>query len=324
MAATTARCADLHSELTGRILRKRADRTRRILAALGSLAPGIDLPVPEYDPESGPDAFDTALLHHAFQLAQFAVNTRAAALVRRALRLWLERDLIRERALRTAVGPVFVVSAADCLAVDDDRLGNRMYLLADPPSADERDTGRLAAVLDSAVEAALGAGSAVLSSSTAFVIVPETRELHEVCRSYTFDFLPGTAVLSWSEQPLRLGETLVHEATHSWLNECLDAEGVTFPEGRTYYSPWRNEDRPVFGIVHAALAFSKVIDYLSRVQPAAADTSYLASVLRQRLADERRSLEIGREAANRCFAMVGSEPLRAYLEEAVRRAGTVD
>lgn len=171
------------------------------------------------------------------------------------------------------------------------------------------------------MDAALAVGSEVLRSSTAVVIWTEAVPLGATCRSYTFDFLPGTVVLNWTDEPLRLGETLVHEATHSWLNESLESEGVAFEDGGDlFHSPWKNEDRPVFGIVHAALAFANVIQYLSRIQPAGDDGSQLAAVLRRRLEVELESLELGHASALACFDQVRSDRLRTYLRAAVADA----
>ncbi|MEV5148880.1 HEXXH motif-containing putative peptide modification protein [Streptomyces sp. NPDC052727] len=313
MVATAVDLSELLDGLTRTLLTERAERERRVLASLGALAPTAGLA----GTEGTPDAFDTAILHHAFQQAQLAARTRDAARARRALRLWQERDRLRRRAVPTAVGPVLVVRAADCAEVEDGRLGSRMFLLEDPvPEVPEQ----MARTLNEAIDAALAVGCEVLRSSTAVVIWTEVRALAETCRSYTFDFLPGSVVLNWSEEPLRLAETLVHEATHSWLNECLAAENVALPEDVSFHSPWKNEERPAFGIVHAALAFAHVIAYLSRIQPAPEDTSPLADVLRHRLADELRSLESGHEAALKCFELVGSARLRTYLEAAVAAA----
>ncbi|GAB2942295.1 MULTISPECIES: aKG-HExxH-type peptide beta-hydroxylase [Streptomyces] len=316
-----ASVTSLQAALTARLVEHRAERARTLLASLRRLAPDTQLD----EPDGAPDAFDNAVLHHAFQQARLAARTRDADRARRAVRLWQDRAALRAEAVRTAVGPVLVLRAADCDAVDDDRLGSRMYLLGDSPEQDAAERARIARTLNEAVDAALAVGGEVLRSSTAVVIWTEAVPLGATCRSYTFDFLPGTVVLNWTDEPLRLGETLVHEATHSWLNESFGAEDVSFADdGPLFHSPWKNEDRPVFGIVHAALAFANVIHYLSRIQPAPDDDSRLAAVLRRRLEVERESLEAGHAAALTCFDQVPSEPLRAYLRAAVadaRRAG---
>ncbi|MFI0960789.1 aKG-HExxH-type peptide beta-hydroxylase [Streptomyces sp. NPDC021080] len=314
---TVAPAAPLQADLTARLVTRRAERAHTILASLGRLVPGTDLG----GLDDTLDAFDNAVLHHAFQQAQIAARTRDADRARRAVRLWQNRAALRAEAVPTAVGPVMVVRAADCEAVDDDRLGSQMYLLGSSPEQDAAERERVARTLNEAVDAALAVGSEVLRSSTAVVIWTEAVPLGATCRSYTFDFLPGTVVLNWTDEPLRLGETLVHEATHSWLNESLESEGVVFEDGGPlFHSPWKNEDRPVFGIVHAALAFANVIQYLARIQPASDDDSRLAAVLRRRLAVETESLETGHASALACFDQVHSERLRTYLRAAVADA----
>ncbi|GAA3117213.1 hypothetical protein GCM10010521_01170 [Streptomyces rameus] len=316
-----ASVTSLQAELTARLVAHRSERARTLLASLRTLAPATDLD----GPDGPPDAFDNAVLHHAFQQARIAARTRDADRARRAVRLWQNRAVLRAEAVQTAVGPVMVVRAADCDAVADDRLGSRMYLLGTSPGQEAAERERIARTLNAAVDAALTVGGEVLRSSTAVVIWTEAVPLGATCRSYTFDFLPGTVVLNWTDEPLRLGETLVHEATHSWLNESFESEGVVFTDdGPRFHSPWKNEDRPVFGIVHAALAFANVIQYLSRIQPAQDDDSQLAAVLRRRLAVELESLETGHASALTCFDQVPSDLLRTYLRAAVadaRRAG---
>jgi HEXXH motif-containing protein len=317
MIKTAVSTARLQAGLTTSLVARRSGRRRDMLATLSSLVPGTTLS----SPHGVPDAFDNAVLHHAFQQAQIAARTRDADRARRAVQLWQDRAKLRAQAVQTAVGPVLVVRAADCTAVDDDRLGSQMYLLDAPAEPAAATQERIARTLNDAVDAALAVGSEVLRSSTAVVIRTDTVALDETCRSYTFDFLPATVVLNWADEPLRLGETLVHEATHSWLNESFTAEKVVFPDGGpSFHSPWKNEERPAFGIVHAALAFANVIEYLARIQPATDDDSQLAAVLRRRLAVELESLEIGHEAALACFDQVSSGRLRTYLHAAVADA----
>jgi HEXXH motif-containing protein len=312
-----AAVTSLRAELTARLVEHRAERAHTLLASLRRLVPGTEL-----DGLDGvPDAFDNAVLHHAFQQARLAARTRDADRARQAVRLWQNRARLRAEAIQTAVGPITVLRAADCDAVDDDRLGSRMYLLGASPEQDTAERTRIARTLNEAVDAALAVGGEVLRSSTAVIIWTEAVPLEATCRSYTFDFLPSTVVLNWTDEPLRLAETLVHEATHSWLNESFGAEGVSFSDdGPRFHSPWKNEDRPVFGIVHAALAFANVIHYLSRVQPQPDDDSQLAAVLRRRLAVELESLEVGHASALTCFDQVPSELLRTYLRAAVADA----
>lgn len=130
----------LQAGLTARLVARRSERAHTILTTLRRLAPGTDLG----DLDGTPDAFDNAVLHHAFQQAQIAARTRDADRARRAVELWQNRAALRAEAVPTAVGPVMVVRAADCEAVDDDRLGSQMYLLGTSPEQDaaERSASR--------------------------------------------------------------------------------------------------------------------------------------------------------------------------------------
>lgn len=302
---------ELESELTMELVEHRVDVARRILAALHSLAPGaVDIPAEPLD------RFDYAIAHQAFVLARHAASTRDVELAHKAVRLWQERGSLRDHAVPTTIGPVLVVAAENCVSYDDDRLQDPVHLI---------DIDRLlavgdefAATLRNAVDSALSIGADMIRSCTAIVVYRDVRDLEETSTSCTFDFLPCTVALSWSAEPLRLGETLVHEATHTWLNDVFATENVTFPDGGpTFYSPWRQEERPIFGIVHAVLAFSQVIQYLRGVQAADSDDSHLALVVRQRLINELASLDVGLDASRQACEYISSERLRRYLTATV-------
>jgi hypothetical protein len=75
---------------------------------------------------------------------------------------------------------------------------------------------------------------------------------------------PGAVALSAPASPVRLAVTLVHESQHYRLATLHDLRRLYVPSSRLHYSPWRNDPRPVSGVVHALMAFTGVADFWSR------------------------------------------------------------
>lgn len=71
------------------------------------------------------------------------------------------------------------------------------------------------------------------------------------------------------ETTLRVAESILHEAMHLQLTMIdLFVPLIQRPR-RRYYSPWRKEERPVEGIVHAAYVFDAIYQFLALTLPQA-------------------------------------------------------
>lgn len=71
-----------------------------------------------------------------------------------------------------------------------------------------------------------------------------------------------------SDKPSILAECITHEAAHTWLGliegqECL-AHSM-WDEDRPFISPWRDDRRPIGGIVHGVFVFSCVLVALTNL-----------------------------------------------------------
>jgi HEXXH motif-containing protein len=76
---------------------------------------------------------------------------------------------------------------------------------------------------------------------------------------------PGAVALTEPVSPERLAVTLIHESQHHRLATLHDLKPLyTTPSRQLFYSPWRNDPRPVSGVVHALMAFLGVADFWSR------------------------------------------------------------
>ena len=61
---------------------------------------------------------------------------------------------------------------------------------------------------------------------------------------------------------LRLAESILHEAMHLKLSLIEEYLPVILPGSRaTFHSPWRNEQRPIRGVLHGVFVFRAILDF---------------------------------------------------------------
>ena len=58
-----------------------------------------------------------------------------------------------------------------------------------------------------------------------------------------------------------LASVLVHECQHAKLNAVLDLIPLSRPDQARYYAPWREDPRPLGGLLHGAYAYLGVSDF---------------------------------------------------------------
>ena len=72
----------------------------------------------------------------------------------------------------------------------------------------------------------------------------------------------GSAALSPPPDGRTLAVTLAHEVQHAKLGALLDVVELTLPGHRTrYYAPWRDDPRPITGLLHGAYAYLGVSNF---------------------------------------------------------------
>jgi HEXXH motif-containing protein len=92
--------------------------------------------------------------------------------------------------------------------------------------------------------------------------------------SFSAQSTVGVIFLSESYDDLKLVEAIVHEFHHNELymymqvNELLGANSGS----KLYYSPWRNDARPLFGLLHACYVFTAVANYMRAAERVSKDT----------------------------------------------------
>ncbi len=89
----------------------------------------------------------------------------------------------------------------------------------------------------------------------------------EVHRSRTAPQLGGVIFLSTSRDRRLLAEAIVHEHYHGVLHTRMELEKLLIggDEAR-FYSPWRDDPRPLAGLLHALYVFSGVAEFLLRAE----------------------------------------------------------
>lgn len=90
--------------------------------------------------------------------------------------------------------------------------------------------------------------------------VPIVSRFETVACSMSDSGLPG-AIMSTVDGPPVLAESIVHEFRHNLLHQlerCYPLYADDSPRGADYYSPWRDDLRPLHGILHALFVFLDV------------------------------------------------------------------
>lgn len=95
--------------------------------------------------------------------------------------------------------------------------------------------------------------------------VPISSATNDVHRSHTSTQLPGVIFISHCRDTNRLAEAVVHELGHVQLDAILRFDEVVIDRGQQFYSPWRDDPRPVHALLHAVHVFCKVARFFLRM-----------------------------------------------------------
>jgi hypothetical protein len=240
------------------------DTLRRKIAALRSLSPGLD------PAALGLDArLAGGLVDHTLFACKQAAETRDGELARRALALWSRSDAAPPARLLAWCGRSWLtVDANLCLRRPeiDARFDAPCYIVSDEALSSSAPRGLSQAEFDQMGRLLEASGLSFLADrASAILVMLRYRTLDESLTGYTLYPFVGTNFTDWTVSPLRMGECLLHEAAHTWLNLLVRARRVQPRTSRLYPSPWRGVDRPAIGIVHGAWAFSIVYLYYDRL-----------------------------------------------------------
>jgi HEXXH motif-containing protein len=151
----------------------------------------------------------------------------------------------------------------------------------------------------------------------------------------SYSELPGACVVSATRHPLAMADRLIHEYHHNVLF-ALEERGPFFESTRgnpwsdaRHYSPWRNDPRPLQGLLHGLFVYLPVARFWLAVHEAGtaarSDLGYVA----ERLLKIPRQLELAVDVLTReaVFSSLGRalfERLEHETVDLVRRTRAAD
>ena len=151
------------------------------------------------------------------------------------------------------------VSHKDCIYVADSAFQSPIYLY----DFARKDVEQSPVWLDSARDYLMRTDfNDFVTQAMGMLIELDPKNDEEHSESYTITALHASIFMDSHSMAVRNAETLVHEATHNWLNYLFDYYEEPLPKTPNWLSPWRGVERPVAGMVHALAAFSFVVLFL--------------------------------------------------------------
>lgn len=204
-----------------------------------------------------------------------------------------------------------------CRVTDDVNHGSLILTLT--PSAVQAPPPVPRTELESAISLVSDAGYADLLRSSIGVVILCSVRGSEMLESYSISSMPDTMWVDYSRESLQIGEVLVHETGHNWLNHALTACGEVLPEQPVWHSPWKQTDRPAHGIIHAAWSFSLLIQYFAAYRGPQAPNERMRRYCAFRTGAELQRLREGHKVVLKAFDFVRNQDLRAVLTEQLER-----
>ncbi len=101
--------------------------------------------------------------------------------------------------------------------------------------------------------------------------------IEDVARNVSHSDFPGATVLGAIENPYWLADSIIHEVHHSRLFQLeehgrfFENAGDNLMRDASYYSPWREDPRPLHGIFHAVYVNLPVWHFWAGVRESAPD-----------------------------------------------------
>jgi len=152
-------------------------------------------------------------------------------------------------------------------------------------------------------------------------LVPVHSHAIDVHRSQTFREIPGLLILSWMSDTSVIVEALVHEYHHHKLNALLNLDPIIVESSleEIYYSPWRDDPRPLSGILQGIYVFQAVLEFWHKILTT--DIPVLQEKrLQQRVYTAKQQLQTALQVlkTNAEFSLVGQGLIEA-IEENIDR-----
>lgn len=95
-------------------------------------------------------------------------------------------------------------------------------------------------------------------------IVPLAFVANDITKSFTLSGIPHLVFLSDSNSIIKLMENLIHECLHDELNIFMNYYDLISEKGINYYSSWRDDARPIRGLIHAIYVFTGIFNFYAK------------------------------------------------------------
>ena len=281
-----------------------------------ALTEALDLVAPKgWQPPSSSDLtsnFGFALLNHTALRCLESAKRRDAVGIRQALTLLEEPHPGRP--------------SRACSVVDGQEVEWRTYSTFDSPVG-VLTPGRTGArpdddplLADAATWLKLGDHADYVGSTLGVAVVLSRVGQADTTRSYSLQGLPATAYCELASDSLRVAEVLLHESAHCWFNEQLLANQRTLEETPRWFSPWKDCQRPAFGILHGALAFSGMCLLFAAALESDRSSSFQRLYCQYRCRTEGLRLQAVEASAAEAARQLGRSALREHVEGELARA----
>ncbi len=197
----------------------------------------------------------------------------------------------------------------------------RFKIVADTGKAQE-----LASLIGQALDLiqTLSPGLAARMNGLVQWYVPIGSDDFKVHNSFTASTLLGVIFLSDAYSSLRLAEAMVHEYHHNQLFSLMAGETLFEDvDGAIYYSPWREDPRPLTGLFHALYVFANVWAFM-RLAQARPEFSDMRPEIEAECDRLRWQLEIGLRQIPRDRILPAGEAILGDVEQVARLAAIAD
>ena len=295
-------------EISKRLLARRQEISVNIYDALTYLSESWH-PHPSWHQHG---KLEFALLHHTLYEAQQASVAEDEARVELALRAWEAFPEPPSIVLDMSLGAVLVVDSQNCQSTEDDRFDSTPYTINEPTLQSVSEVPR-EFVYASIEHVTRSNVASYLEAELGVIVILKKLPVGSVTTGYSLTGFPGTVFTDWTENSVRLGESLLHESTHSWLNECISLFGEDLSTEETWYSPWKKCMRPAFGIIHASLAFSVLVQYFQYVLETEQLSDALRDYCRARFVGESMRLRDAAPVIRESMEYISCQPLRSVI-----------
>lgn len=150
--------------------------------------------------------------------------------------------------------------------------------------------------------------------SGTIVIILDEVPFGKCNRSYTIESLWRTIYVDSYEDPLLTAESVVHELGHMLFNEYVRHTGIVFDNSKTFYSPWKEVERPLFSFIHSVIAFSIVTKYC-RWAISATRSDRVSKYMDYKYKYEKMNLSKIGPSFHTALSYVGDEHLKSEILE---------